>query len=146
MQGQEFLIEVIQDLIPDTETPDSIKHLSRTTLIEAAGFPAVFAEEEPYDFNQDIGQNDVITRKENCNLIIVVESVNVNEMTEATFLAAKEKLKELTDTIIAKILEKVPTFSKIANLRLGRGEIYDGTINATPVMWNLIPVEIILVN
>lgn len=145
MEGQEFLISTIQELVPDVETEDTIKHVSRTTMIQVSNFPAVFAEEEPYDYNQELGSNDIITKKENYNLVIVIKSVNVNEMTEDNFTTVKEKLKTLTDDIIAAILEKIPTYNNIANLRLGRGEVFDGVISSIPVMWNVIPVEILIV-
>ena len=146
MQGQEFLIQAITESIPPEETPDTIKHLSRTSLIQIGAYPAVIVEEEPYDFNQDTGHSDILLRKEKCSLAIIVESVNVNEMTEATYTVVKGKLKDLTDDVIAAILEKVPNFNKVSNIRLGTGEVYDGVIGSVPVMWNLIPVEVILVN
>jgi hypothetical protein len=146
MQGQEFLIQAIQDIIPDNETVDSIKHLSRTSLIEIPAYPAVLVEEEPYDFNQDTGHSDILYRKEKCNLAVIIESTNVNELTEIAYTTTKEKLKLITDEVIAAILEKVPNFNKVANLRLGTGEVYDGVIGSVPVMWNVIPVEVILVN
>jgi len=145
MDGQEFLISTIEELIPDTETADSLKSVSRTTMIEVSNFPAVFAEEEPYDYNQELGTNQIITRKENYNLIIVVNSVNINELTETDYMTVKGKLKTLTDEIIAAILGKMQTYNGIANLRFGRGESFDGQISSIPVMWNVIPVEILLV-
>lgn len=145
MDGQEFLISTIQELVPDIETADSIKSVSRTTLIEVSNFPAVFAEEEPYDYNQELGSNEVITRKENYNLIIVVNSININDLTEDGYKTVKGKLQTLTNEIIAALLNKIPTYNKIANLRLGRGESFDGKISSIPVMWNVIPVEILLV-
>lgn len=146
MEAQEFLISSIQDIIPPAETPDSIKHLSRTDLIEIQNYPAVIVTEEPYDYNQETGQNAIITRRQNCNVSIVVQSVNVNEMTEDSYKFVKGKLKILTDDVIAAILGKVPTEDKISNVRFGRAEVFDGKIKAVPVMWNLLPVEIILVN
>lgn len=145
MQGQEFLITAITDIIPDIETVDSIKHLSRTSLIEIPDYPAVIVEEEPYDFNQDVGQNAIVYKTEKCSLAIIVRSINVNDMTENTYKAKKDKLKEVTDEVIAAILEKVPNYNNVARVGFGTGEVFDGVIKAVPVMWNLIPVTIQLV-
>lgn len=144
MQGQDFLIDAIEDSIPEDETPDTIKHLSRTTMLEAKLFPAVFVEAEPYDYNQDTGQNDILMITEKYNLIMVVESVNMNKMTENDYKNVIIKLDELTDNVIVAIMERVPNISKIANLKLGTGESFDGTISSVPVMWRIIPVTLIL--
>lgn len=146
MQGQEFLIQAIQDIIPDEETVDSIKHLSRTSLIEIPAYPAVIVEEEPYDFSQDTGHSDILYRKEKCNIAIIIESTNVNELTESLYMVTKNKINILTNEVLAAVLEKVPNFNKVANLKFGTGEVYDGVIGSVPVMWNVIPVEVILVN
>lgn len=146
MQGQEFLISAIQDIIPEDETIDSIKHLSRTSLIEIPAYPAVIVEEEPYDFSQDTGHSDIIYRKEKCNIAIIIESTNVNELTENLYTVTKNKLNEITNEVLAAVLEKVPNYNKVANLKLGTGEPFDGVIGSVPVMWNVIPVEVILVN
>lgn len=146
MEGQEFLYSSIYAKLEPNETLESIKHLSRTTLIEAPDYPAIFVEEEPYDFSQEVSKNEIVVRRYNCSLAIVVQSNNVNELTEAQYKITKDLLDEKTKEVIAVILEAAPLFDKLSNIKFGRGEVFDGVISSVPVMWNLIPVEITMIN
>ena len=146
MEGQEFLYNAIKAKMDPDESLDSIKFISRTTLRETEVYPAVFVEEEPFDFNQTTGQGGVVVKTYNCNLIILVESNNINELTEDQYKDTKDLLDDKTKEVIVVILEAAQTFDKLGNLKLGRGEVYDGVISSTPVMWNMIPVELTLVN
>lgn len=146
MLGQDFLVSAITELIPNDESEDSVKKVSRTSLIEVTEFPTIIVEDAGYDYNQEVSSSDVILRKENYNIAIIVKSVNPNELNENKYKAIIDKLDELSDDTISKILEKSHEHEKISNLRLGRGEKFDGTIASIPVMWNMIPVEIILVS
>ena len=146
MEGQEFLYQAVNELIGSEESENTIQHLSRTSMIEPRKFPAVIIEDEPYNWNQEVGQNNIIVRKQNFSLAVIIMSHNINDITEDKYLADKNTLENLTKEIVSGILERVSTYDKIANLEFGTGEIFDGKISSVPVMWNMIPVKITLVN
>jgi len=143
VEGQEFLYKAIEEQVEDGL--DVIQHLSRTTLVPIKKFPAVVIEDEPYDFTQELGGSEIVTKVENCNLFIIIKSVNTNELSEAKYLDGKQRLEKLTLDTMAVILERVPTYNKIGSLKFGRGEMFDGIISSIPVMYNIIPVELIII-
>lgn len=146
MLGQDFLVDALEELIPNNESEDSLKKVSRTSLIPVDNFPTVIIEEDGYDFSQETGKGDVLIRKESYNIAVVVKGKNINELSESSYKNVADKLDILSDDVIAKILEKAQSEEKVANVRFGRGEKFDGTISSVPVMWNMIPAEITMVS
>lgn len=146
MLGQDFLIESVEELIDINETEDSLKAVSRSSLIPVTNFPSVIIEDNGFDYSQETGKDDILTRKEGYNIAVIVKSVNTNELTEVKYKDVTKKIDDLSENVVAKIIDKAQTHEKISNIKFGRGEKFDGTISSVPVMWNMIPVEVIMVS
>lgn len=142
MNGQEYIIKVLQDAI-DEETLGWIKHLSRTSTLPIKEFPAVIAESQPFDYSQAASNAPQSSQSEAYEVGVFIEAKNLNDISEDEYKVFQDDLKNKSDEVIGELAVKAKTFNKIASVSFEKGEIDFVVINATPVLMNQISVKVV---
>lgn len=143
MQLQEAIYAAVKKYEAEGEPLNWVKHLSRTSVINIADYPAVIIEEQDFDYSQAVAGK---TQRQECVIAVVIACDGQNDLTEDAYLSVKTDLEGKvsdTETGLVPIIynELRHTANGISEPDFGKGDQYPSIIGDKSVLVAMIPVS-----
>lgn len=145
MEFQEKIIDVINGLrlneqgevLPESEL-GWIGYVSGTSLFPPSAMPAVIVDEEYFEAVDTDG--GAVGETQSCTIYLITECKNINEMTEAQYMAYKQVNKEKMKQLVGILGREITT------ARFGRGDVNMTVIDGVPAIVAALEARGIIIN